>query len=174
MTGIFFNGQQDIPMTKIINSVLADVGLITWPPFIKDRLFLAALLSGAVVWAVIWFAVAPTFLIAESSLATIIFLAVVWHPVLEEIIFRGVVQSTLLQKAWGKQFFAGLSAANWLASLLFVLAHLFFQPWMWAVLVLIPSLVYGFFRDKCASIYPCIILHAFYNGGFVAINIIAQ
>ena len=161
-------------MTKIINSVLADIGLITWPPFIKDRLFLAALLSGAVVWAVIWLTVAPTFLIAESSLATIIFLTVVWHPVLEEIFFRGVVQGAFHQKTWGKQSFAGLSAANWLASLLFVAAHLFFQPWMWAVSVLIPSLVYGFFRDKYASIYPCIILHAFYNAGFVGINIMTQ
>ena len=161
-------------MIKIINSVLTDIGLIAWPPFYKDRLFLAALFSGAIVWVVLWFSVVPTFTIGESSIAAIIFLTVVWHPVLEEILFRGVVQGALFNKAWGSKQFLGLSAANWLTSFLFVSAHLFFQPWMWAISVLIPSLVYGFFRDKYASIYPCIILHSFFNGGFVAINIMAQ
>ena len=161
-------------MTKLLNSVLTDIGLIAWPPFYKDRLFLAALFSGAIVWVVLWFSVVPTFIIVESSVATIIFLTVVWHPILEEILFRGVVQGTLFHKSWGSKYFAGLSAANWITSILFFSAHLLFQPWMWTISVLIPSLVYGFFRDRYANIYPCIILHAFYNGGFVAINIIAQ
>lgn len=166
--------KNDLHMNKIASSILTDVGLIGWPPFIKDRLFVAALFSGLLVWLALWLTVAPTFSLEGSSVTKIIFLTVIWHPVLEEIFFRGVIQGALFNKSWGNKYFAALSAANWLTSLLFVLAHLFYQPWIWAVSVIFPSVVYGYFRDKYESIYPCIVLHALYNAGFVAINIISQ
>lgn len=161
-------------MTRWVNSVLADIGLADWPPFLKDRLFVIALLSGSLVWVALWFTAAPTFSVGESSLPGLIFLTVVWHPVLEEIFFRGVVQGVLRDKPWGRKTVWGLSIANVITSLLFVCAHMLFQPWMWAVSVFIPSLIFGFFRDRYASIYPCILLHAFYNAGFIGVNLLAQ
>ena len=161
-------------MVKIISSVLADIGLGAWPSFLKDRFFMLALFAGVVAWMVLWFTVIPTFTFDQSLIVRIVILPVIWYPLLEEILFRGIVQKFLFNKPWGCSIFAGLSVANWLTSLLFVMAHLWYQPEMWAISVLIPSLAYGFFRDKYASIYPCILLHSFYNAGFVGINIIAQ
>lgn len=161
-------------MVKILSSVLADIGLGAWPSFLKDRFFNLALFAGVLIWIVLWFTVIPTFTVDQNSITRVIILTVIWYPLLEEILFRGIVQKFLFNKPWGCSRFAGLSVANWLTSLLFVSAHFWYQPVIWAVLVLIPSLTYGFFRDRYASIYPSILLHSFYNAGFVGINIIAQ
>jgi membrane protease YdiL (CAAX protease family) len=32
--------------------------------------------------------------------------------------------------------------------------------------VLLPSLLYGYFRDRHGSVYPAIALHVFYNAGY--------
>ncbi len=161
-------------MTKIVSSVLADIGLGAWPPFQKDRLFILSLVAGVLVWVMLWFTVIPTYTIDQGSITKIIILTVIWYPLLEEILFRGIIQKTIFDKPWGKKSLVGLSAANWFASLLFILAHAMYQPGIWAIMVLAPSLVFGFFRDRYANIYPCILLHSFYNAGFVAMNIIAQ
>jgi len=161
-------------MKKIMRSVLTDIGLGSCPSFLMDRLFVLALVAGVAVWSVLWFTVFPTFSVTQDSIVKIVILAVVWYPVLEEVLFRGVVQKYLFNKPWGNTTLAGFSVANWLTSLLFVLAHLWYQPEMWAISVLIPSLAYGFFRDRYASIYPSILLHSFYNAGFVGLNIVAQ
>lgn len=166
--------RKKIAMEKIVSSVLTDIGLASFPSFMKDRLFVLALFSGVLVWSVFWFTVVPTFSVAQDSIVRIFILTVIWYPVLEEILFRGMIQKYLFNNPWGRTTFAGLSEANWSTSLLFVLAHFLYQPAMWAILLIIPSLAYGFFRDKYASIYPSILLHSFYNAGFVAINIIAQ
>ena len=161
-------------MVKTISSVLADIGLGAWPSFLKDRFFILALLAGVIGWLLLWFTVIPTFTVARSSIVGIIVLTVIWYPLLEEILFREIIQNYLFNKPWGRTTFASLSAANWLTSLLFVSVHFWYQPAMWAILVVIPSLAYGFFRDRFTSIYPSILLHSFYNAGFVGMNIIAQ
>ena len=161
-------------MAKIISGVLADIGLGAFPSFLGDRFFNLALFAGVVVWMVLWFTVIPTFTFDQSLIVRIVILPVIWYPLLEEILFRGIVQKFLFNKPWGCSIFAGLSVANWLTSLLFVMAHFWYQPVIWAIFVLIPSLAYGFFRDRYASIYPSILLHSFYNAGFVAMNIIVQ
>lgn len=161
-------------MDRIVNGVLADIGLSSCPPFLKDRLFQLALFAAVIVWTGLWFTVIPTFSADQVSVLRLVALTVLWYPLVEEILFRGIIQKFFADKSWGNKPIAGLSIANWLTSLLFVLAHFWYQPAMWAVSVFIPSLAYGFFRDRYASIYPSIVLHSFYNGGFVYINIIAQ
>lgn len=161
-------------MGKIANSILDDIGLSCWPPFLKDRLFTAALLAAFPVWALIWIKAAPTFSVANRSVILVIFITVIWHPILEEILFRGVIQGSLIKKPFGQKTIIGFTIANWSTSLLFAIAHLWYQPVAWALLVFFPSLIYGFFRDRYSSIYPCITLHAVYNGGFTAVNILAQ
>jgi len=161
-------------MESVTNRILEDIGLSIWPPFFKDRVFIAALAVGGLVWAVMWLTVVPTFTIENRSIALIIFTTVVWYPVLEEILFRGVIQGSLIKKSFGQKKVVGLTVANWIASLLFVIAHLWYQPAIWALMVIVPSLIYGFFRDRYSNTYPSIVLHAFYNGGFTAINVFAQ
>ena len=160
-------------MTKPETSVLADIGLDSWPSFLKDRWFGLALLAGILVWLVLWITLIPTFKVEQDSLGTLVFTTVIWYPVLEEILFRGILQGAFIKESWGRKSFAGLSTANLLASLLFVCAHFFYYPAIWAIAVLFPSLVFGFFRDRYSSIYPCIFLHVFYNSGFITLNILA-
>ncbi len=65
--------------------------------------------------------------------------------------------------------YLGLSKANLLTSLLFAGAHLFVQSPLWAAAVIVPSLIFGAFRDRYKSVDPAIILHSFYNLGYFLI-----
>lgn len=86
---------------------------------------------------------------------------VILYPSLEEYVFRGMLQTYLLQKFSYRK--SGLSVANLLTSLAFSLAHLIFRSYMSALLVFWPSLVFGYFRERYHSIIPAVILHSFYN-----------
>ena len=96
------------------------------------------------------------------------FLALVFiYPILEEIVFRGWLQGELYDWKKGKKSWQNISVANVLCSIIFASAHLFHHSVFWAMMTFFPSLVFGYFRDKYQSIYPSIVLHSFYNGGFV-------
>lgn len=90
-------------------------------------------------------------------------------PLVEELIFRGGLQGGLLQSSWGRRKAFGVSAANGLTSLAFVAAHLANQPPLWALGVLPPSLLFGWFRERHHSVMPAIVLHSGYNIGFFTI-----
>ena len=123
------------------------------------------------VWLALYFlfqAPLPTLWFASSLKAFGFFLIpVILYPVLEEIAFRGLVQETFWAQSWGKPAWLKLSVANLLTSVLFVAAHFFYHPPLWALSVFFPSLVFGFFRDKYQSVIPAILLHVFYNLGFI-------
>jgi len=87
-------------------------------------------------------------------------------PVLEELVFRGALQGALLQTAWGKKAYGGISVANGLTSVVFVVVHLFNQSLVWAVLVFLPSLIFGAVRERYQSTRYSILLHSYYNLGF--------
>jgi membrane protease YdiL (CAAX protease family) len=90
-------------------------------------------------------------------------LLVVVYPVVEELAFRGVIQGALLRWSAAKEMLPGITVANGLTSALFVAMHFVHHPPMWAVAVLVPSLVFGYFRDRFGSVLPSVVLHAFYN-----------
>lgn len=161
-------------MFTIDATVLKEVGLDRWPDLNGDRLFAAAMLIAVVGWNVLWFTVMPAISLEGGSIALILFISIIWSPILEETLFRGVLQGLLLKNSWGSKRFLNLSIANWFSSLLFVMAHLWYLPIMWAMMFFAPSLIYGFFRDRYQNIIPCILLHAYYNGGFILANLIAQ
>jgi len=63
-----------------------------------------------------------------------------------------------------------VTGANGLTSILFVAAHLIAHPLTMAVLVFLPSLVFGYFRDKYDGwLLPAMALHAYYNLGYFLI-----
>ncbi|SFM14423.1 hypothetical protein SAMN04487963_1369 [Marinobacter zhejiangensis] len=88
---------------------------------------------------------------------------VVIYPVVEEYLFRGRLQTWLMDTAWGQKAVAGLSLANVVTSLLFSGLHFFSHPPLWALMVLFPSLLFGWFRDRHQSVRPAFVLHAWYN-----------
>ena len=83
------------------------------------------------------------------------------HPVLEEVVFRGLVQETIAKRTGLR--YGPLSAANLLTSLLFAAAHLLGSASWLAAGTFLPSLVFGYFRERHDSLASPIALHAFYN-----------
>lgn len=155
----------------MLKGLLADVGLAGYRPFYRDRQLVLALLAGMVVWLVFWL-IFPGLLPAVPAKANVLLLLslVIWQPVLEELLFRGVVQGQFRLHAWGREKRWGVTQANLLTSVLFVLAHAFYHPPLWAVAVFGPSLVFGYFRDRYGSVYPSLALHVYYNMGFFCLG----
>jgi len=128
--------------------------------------FQLALIAGVVVAiAIAAFAAPGNRRLSQASAAFLVGFLVI-QPLLEELLFRGVVQGWLREAAWGARKTLGLSTANWITSLLFVVAHLPAQPLAWAVAVLVPSLVFGHFRDRHDSLLPAAVLHIAWNAAF--------
>lgn len=134
----------------------------------KDSAFRAALLAAPLFWG--FLALTGTL---SSDLAwplsapgKFLFLVLV-IPTLEELAFRGFVQGALRETAWGRTTRSGISAANIASSVVFAFAHLVRHSFSWAALTFFPSLVFGFFRDRYGRLLPSIVLHAFYNAGYI-------
>lgn len=138
--------------------------LLTWPP--DTHLALALILALPAWLALGWFAGAslrlPIGAWAWLSLVLV-------QPLLEELVFRGLLQGQAL--AWlqrgGRPMRLGpLTLANLLVTMAFVALHLRAQPLAWALAVAVPSLVFGHLRERFQSVWPAVGLHAVYNAGF--------
>jgi len=133
----------------------------------RDPLFLAALLAGPLCWLVLYVLQAPDIHWGWPLRAPWLFLLpVAFYPVVEEFIFRGLVQE-LVRDYISKAALGPLTVANLLTSVLFTALHFIYQPPQWALLVFFPSLVFGFFKERSGGLTAPIILHAFYNAGFI-------
>ena len=132
----------------------------------QDPLFLAALVAGLLVWLALYFIQQPTVQWGWPFVQPWPFLVpVLVYPLLEEIAFRGLIQE-LVRDFISRRFWGPLSIANLLTSLLFTGMHFITHPPLWAALVLFPSLVFGFFKDRTNRLLAPIILHVFYNAGY--------
>lgn len=89
------------------------------------------------------------------------------YPVLEEVTFRGLLQPALFKRPWGCVFHGGVSGANLACSVLFAVSHMVWHSGLQALAVIVPSLIFGYFRDRYGRIAPSVGLHVFYNSGFV-------
>lgn len=102
--------------------------------------------------------------------ASMVFSAVLWQPLIEELLFRGVIQGQLRKRDWARADILSLTAANFITSLLFAIAHLADHAPAWAAAVMLPSLVFGYFRDRYGHLLPSLLLHAAYNGCYLLIG----
>lgn len=91
------------------------------------------------------------------------------YPVLEEILFRGLLQGGLWHLPWARKSCGPVSRANLLTSIIFTLLHTLTHPPLMAAAVLIPSLVFGWFRDRDERLLIPVALHAYYNSGYFLI-----
>jgi len=138
--------------------------LLRWPP---DAHLTLALGLAVPVWLVLGLLVgaqmrAPAGWAAWASLTVV-------QPLLEELVFRGILQGQALQltAVRGQPRRLGpLTLANALVTLGFVALHLPVQPLAWALAVAVPSLVFGHLRERFASVWPALLVHAVYNAGF--------
>lgn len=103
--------------------------------------------------------------IGFERLQSIVFVvsAIVVYPVLEEIVFRGILLYKLTTFHAFRFNFAGVTAANAMSSLLFALLHSYIFSDVLALFVFFPSLIFGYFYEKTKSLKVSITLHMFYN-----------
>jgi hypothetical protein len=91
---------------------------------------------------------------------------VIGYPIVEEIIFRGGAQTWLRRYSWARISSLGISVANMSVSLLFSVLHIIIRPDDYTAYgIIIPSLIFGMFKDRHRHIISCTILHIFYNMG---------
>ena len=147
-----------------MRAILRDLALDRCPPFFRDRQFLAALAAGLLFWiALVWFAPGtrePSFAVGKILLLCLI------QPLMEELIFRGLIQGELLRQSRSHTNRFRISVANGITSVAFTALHFISHPPFWALSVMIPSLLFGHFRERHNSLYPPLALHIYYNTGY--------
>ena len=142
--------------------LLHQAGLMSAPGCFRDYRFLLAIFASMVVLWLIHDALPPFSKDFEFHWKFWLAL-VIWQPIIEELLFRGILQGQLVRTSWGKRSWLHISAANLVASVLFVGLHMIKNPPLFAAAVFVPSLLFGYFRDRCNSVYPSILLHAAFN-----------
>ena len=133
----------------------------------RERHWALACLAAVPVWIGLAWAMGPA-LHQPATLTAWLGFVVLW-PLLEELLFRGLLQGQLLRvtESGGQPSHLGpISWANGLTTLAFVAVHLPAQPLGWALAVAVPSLVLGHLRERLASVWPAVWLHMVYNAGF--------
>ena len=129
---------------------------------LKDKFFLSYFLIG-----IIGFLFPFIDLYEKESISSIsihlFFLLIILFPIVEECIFRGILQSLLLKIVLFQKKIFCITYSNFLTSTLFALTHLFNHPPIWALGVIIPSIIYGYFRERFNHLLPPILLHIWYN-----------
>jgi len=88
------------------------------------------------------------------------------YPIVEELVFRGLLQEKLWQTRLSRLSIYCISMPNIVTSIIFTGFHFIAHPPTWAVVVIVPSIVFGFFRDRYQHVIPAVILHGFYNSGY--------
>ena len=151
----------------VFRNLLQEAGLLPCPPFHRDRHFYAAVFAGLVVLATIYLFM-PVYKgeigIRECSMFAAL---VIWQPFWEELLFRGIIQGQLSKQPWGRRAFLRISNANIISSIAFAVTHIAYDPGLRSIMIFVPSLVFGYFRDRHNSIYSAYVLHGFYNLGYL-------
>jgi len=150
-------------MPSRIYRLCQDLGLSTQTGFYREPLFALAIIAGFAVIGMLYLLLPAQDVVVAPASLLIVFKWLIWAPLLEELLFRGLLQGQLQRYFQSTGPIAGLSRANWITSLAFTGIHFVHHPPLWAASVLFPSLVFGYFRDRDNSVLPAIALHAIYN-----------
>ena len=115
-----------LPWSDLVSSILSRSSVL-WGDVSRGRI-----LAG------LWLCVAVQPITLAQVLSPAFLALAVWQPILEELFFRGYCQGQLRRQSWGRQSWRGLTVANSLTSLLFVVGHWWAHPPLWAIAVLLP------------------------------------
>jgi len=161
----------DLPDQSSQPTLAQDCGLQRpgpgWWAWLRDRHATLALLAAVPVWSVLllWGNGHLRHPVGVWAWASFLLL----QPVLEELVFRGILQGQALRLSTrnGQPRRLGpVTLANVLVTVAFVALHLRAQPLAWALAVAGPSLVFGHLRERFGSVWPAILVHIIYNAGF--------
>lgn len=136
------------------------------PRYWRDRLFYTAIAAALTYWLVL-FAIAGAQLDLGWPLREpwVFLYPALLYPVVEELVFRGLVQD-LAHRYLTPWRLGPLTHANILTSVVFTALHFINHPPLWAAAVFIPSLLFGFFKDRSGTLSAPVFLHVFYNAGY--------
>jgi len=158
---------QSSPPPAAAPSLREECGLVAprpalraWPP---DAHLLAAVLVALPLWLALGL-FAPGLLRAPAAGWAWVSLVLV-QPLLEELVFRGILQGQLLRLTAARRAAGPLSWANLAVSAAFAALHLPTQAPASALAVFFPSLVFGHLRERFGSVWPAVAVHAYYNLG---------
>ncbi|MFN3165439.1 MAG: lysostaphin resistance A-like protein [Phycisphaeraceae bacterium] len=99
---------------------------------------------------------------SRAFIVQVVIAAVVLAPLLEEPLFRGLLQTSLMRLFHGRRWPALL-----IASALFSVTHAWVVPWQNLVPLFVLGLVFGYLYERTGSLLTPVLAHA----GFNAINI---
>lgn len=137
------------------------------PQLSRDKAYLTAILSAPFFWFSLYYSGTAVTGPGWLSKNIILFLQLaLLYPVVEELVFRGLLQEKLWQTRLSRLSIYCISLPNIVTSAIFTGFHFLAHPPAWAVAVIIPSLVFGFFRDRYQHVLPAVVLHVFYNCGY--------
>ena len=132
--------------------------------FYIDPIFHLLLLGPIVLWILI-FLKNPYFSKLDTNFLILLVLII---PTIEEVLFRGLLQPWIAKRY--SQNIMNITQANFVTSSIFTLLHLFQNSILMTLFVFIPSLAFGYTRDRYERLMPSIILHSSYNGGYFLIG----
>lgn len=98
-----------------------------------------------------------------------LFFLLFFYPVAEELLFRGIIQEYLHTKTKQLPCFFSFSIANILTSVVFAFMHLVHHAPLFALLTFVPSLLFGYFKDRYNHLLYSIVLHMFYNACYFSL-----
>ena len=137
-------------------SAAAMLGVLVVPIalIVPGLVLMAGALNSIVIWLVPMSADEVAFLqtMMSASVASTLF-GCIAAPVLEEMLFRGVILRSFLRQ------YSRTGAILW-SSAIFAIAHLNVYQ---AATALAIGIVSGWLYERCRSLWPCIVLHALYN-----------
>lgn len=136
---------------------------IGWWTWLGDAHVLSALLAAVPVWLVLGLTVGGQMRLSTGWSGWFAFLLV--QPIVEEFVFRGLLQGQLLRLSSARKM-GSITLANLGATAGFVAMHFLAQPPGWALAVTVPSLIFGHMRERFGSLLPPVMLHVIYNAGF--------
>ena len=142
----------------------------------RSHYFFLSIALGVPVWVVVLFCSylgllqPPSF---EGLLAVLI--AVVLFPILEELVFRG-----LLWDLWDyiknsrSGYLDKLAVKNCCVSVCFSALHIFNFGILGGLWVFVPSLWLGWLKDRSGSTKACCLVHVLWNSGFVTCAVLGD
>ena len=149
----------------LLRQVLIRDLALAWPTTSDaGRAFLAASIAAVPVGLMLWGFMPPGYARAILQDPWWLFSFLIWQPLLEELLFRGAMFGLLQQTQWGPNSRYGISLANLSTAIAFSAFHLVHHSIPWALAVFVPGLLFGYLRERYASIWPAVALHIGYNG----------
>ena len=123
--------------------------------------------------AVVFYEARPGFswLLADPVRALLLCL---FYPLIEEWLFRGVIQGALLQRAVGARGKLGVSVANLVTTGLFFALHWIGRSFQTACWVIGPSLILGIVRERTQSIVVPMLIHCVWNLRWYSLSLQVQ